>query len=58
MCVCLCACVCDGYSGGPFSKLHSHCAIISQREGETRYRPYNGAICFSFVYTVWGSVCL
>lgn len=53
--VCMCG---SGYLGEPFSKLHFHSAIVRPRELETRYRPYNGTICFSFVCTDWGSVCV
>lgn len=58
ICVCLCACVRDGYSGGPFSKLHSHCAIISRREGETRYRDRTMEPFVSHLSILSGDLCV
>lgn len=46
----------SGYLGEPFLKLHFHSAIVRPRDLETRYRPYKGTICFSFVCS--DCVCL
>lgn len=47
----------SGYLGEPFLKLHFHSAIVRPRDLETRYRPYKGTICFSFVCTDCVPVC-